>query len=286
MEKTLKIGDRIGKWTIIGDSIPNAGYLCKCDCGTEKRVKKYYLINNKSKQCSNCRYEELWRKHVKVNKYDLSGEYGIGWTTNTNKPFYFDKDKYDLVKSLTWSEASNHQIISGHTYLHLLIIGKENIPPKMVVEHINGDLTDNRMENLNITTKQQSLLNRQFNSKIYPGVSKNSTGTYSATIRRNGKSERLGTYKTAEEAIKVRMTAEKEVYGRNTKVSKKYNVNNIEVNPIKTRGKNLSAETKEILKKYYPSMGIRVIDKFNLNISSKSIYTITSRMGLKFTKEN
>ena len=156
----------------------------------------------------------------------------------------------------------------------------------MVVEHINGNLADNRIENLNITTKQQSLLNRQFNSKIYPGVSKNSTGTYSATIRRNGRSERLGTYKTAEEAIKVRIDAEKEIYGRNAKTTKKYNVNNVEVNPIKSRGKNLSAETKEILRKYYPLMGIRVIDKFNLNISLKSIYTITSRMGLKYTGEN
>ena len=34
----------------------------------------------------------------KYNIYDMSQTYGIGYTSNTNKVFYFDKDKYELIK--------------------------------------------------------------------------------------------------------------------------------------------------------------------------------------------
>ena len=34
-----------------------------------------------------------WNK--KSNIYDLSGEYGVGWTSNTNEEFYFDLEDYD-----------------------------------------------------------------------------------------------------------------------------------------------------------------------------------------------
>ena len=34
----------------------------------------------------------------KYNRYDLSGEYGIGWTTNTNHVFYFDLEDYEKIK--------------------------------------------------------------------------------------------------------------------------------------------------------------------------------------------
>ena len=40
-------------------------------------------------------------KEIK-NKYDLSGEYGIGWTHNTEHEFYFDLEDYDIIKYYCW----------------------------------------------------------------------------------------------------------------------------------------------------------------------------------------
>ena len=36
------------------------------------------------------------------NIYDLTNDYGIGITSNTNEQFYFSLDKYDLIKQHVW----------------------------------------------------------------------------------------------------------------------------------------------------------------------------------------
>ena len=35
----------------------------------------------------------------KENIYDLSGEFGIGYCTNTGSPFYFDLEDYNKIKN-------------------------------------------------------------------------------------------------------------------------------------------------------------------------------------------
>jgi hypothetical protein len=53
------------------------------------------------------------QKLKKFNQYDLSGSYGIGYCSNTNNPFYFDLEDYDLIKDYCWMEVvygkSNYQ---------------------------------------------------------------------------------------------------------------------------------------------------------------------------------
>ena len=34
----------------------------------------------------------------KTNVFDVSGEYGIGYTTNTNRAFIFDLTDYDFIR--------------------------------------------------------------------------------------------------------------------------------------------------------------------------------------------
>ena len=41
----------------------------------------------------------------KTNRYDLSGDVGIGWTSNTNRQFYFDLNDYELIKDYSWHEC-------------------------------------------------------------------------------------------------------------------------------------------------------------------------------------
>lgn len=51
----VKIGDKFGHWTIVGDSIFKGNHtrhwLCRCACGKERHVGQYFLLNNKSRSC-------------------------------------------------------------------------------------------------------------------------------------------------------------------------------------------------------------------------------------------
>ena len=40
-------------------------------------------------------------KH-KTNVYDLTGDFGVGYTLNTNEEFYFDLENYNLIKDYGW----------------------------------------------------------------------------------------------------------------------------------------------------------------------------------------
>ena len=103
-------GQKFGRLTVIkrGENyVSSSGktvkiqWLCNCDCGTENiLVVGSQLKNGRTKSCGCISRELLISKNKdrrKYNTYDLSGEYGIGWTSNTNKEFYFDLEDYDKI---------------------------------------------------------------------------------------------------------------------------------------------------------------------------------------------
>ena len=74
------------------------------------------------------------------NVYDLSGEYGIGYTLK-GEPFWFDLEDYDLIKDYCWHytqkgylEATNAETRKA-IKLHRLVMGVIN--PKVQVDHKN-----------------------------------------------------------------------------------------------------------------------------------------------------
>lgn len=75
--------------------------------------------------------------------------------------------------------------------------------PKLI-DHINGDRLDNRIENLREVTPQQNSLNctQKSNSSPYRGVSARD-GVFRAAITLDGKKRHLGTFETAEEAAEA-----------------------------------------------------------------------------------
>lgn len=75
------------------------------------------------------------------------------------------------------------------------------------IDHINGDASDNRIDNLRIVTHAENHRNRsmqQNNTSGFTGVSINRAGNWRARVKINGKEFSLGTYNTITEAAKAR----------------------------------------------------------------------------------
>lgn len=154
----------------------------------------------------------------KRNQYDLSGEYGVGYTTNGNKPFYFDLDDYDKIKDYCWTLNSDGYVIcvKRQLCLHRLIM---DCPKCLYVDHIGGDdtRTDNRKKNLRISTNSQNLMNRGLqknNTSGFVGVGWNKARSkWEAHIKVNGKKINLGLYRDIEDAVLARKKAEEKYFG-------------------------------------------------------------------------
>lgn len=197
-----------------------ARWYCKCSCGNPELVLVLgsSLRSGKTKSCG-CLHREAAQKqglaNRKNNKYDLTGEYGIGYTSK-GEEFYFDLEDYDLIKDYCWYLSAQNYIVcrrKTNTLLHRLIM---NAQPGEEVDHINHNTVDNRKENLRICSSSQNKMNK--------GPSKISTsgirGVYwysnqqkwSAELVYNGQKIFLGLFDSKEEAARVRKEAEKIYY--------------------------------------------------------------------------
>ncbi len=98
-----------------------------------------------------------------------------------------------------------------------------NCPDGLEVDHINGDLLDNRKCNLRICTHQENMRNRRLqknNTTGYRGVSYASRdGIYTAQIYLNRKCIRLGRFKTPDAAAIAYNDAAKIHYGEFAKLN-------------------------------------------------------------------
>lgn len=82
-------------------------WLCKCDCGNEVVVNGNSLRRKATQSCGCLHKEIVVKQNKKYNTYDLSGNYGIGYTSN-GKKFYFDLDDYDKIKDYCWFNTKGY----------------------------------------------------------------------------------------------------------------------------------------------------------------------------------
>ena len=154
------------------------------------------------------------------NKYDLSGEYGVGWTTNTNKEFYFDLEDFELIRKYSWYEYINteteyHSLrtIDNDTRKGILM---SSLLGYKGCDHIDRNPLNNRRNNFRHATAQQNARNRSLMSNNTSGV----TGVvwhkkrlvWAANICVNYKRIYLGEFKNKDDAIQARLRAEKEYF--------------------------------------------------------------------------
>ena len=162
----------------------------------------------------------------KYNKYDLSGEYGIGYTSNTDSygrnEFYFDLEDYDKIKDYCW-HFENHDYVrarnlskSGHIKLRNVIM---LVPDKYIADHVHGKASrnDNRKENLRIVSKSQNGMNCDYSKRNTSGAIgvywRKDINKWYARITVNYNTIHLGYFNEFEDAIKARKDAEDKYFG-------------------------------------------------------------------------
>jgi len=154
--------------TLSKNGFKNRYWLCKCNlCGKEKVLSEDGLRKNITFSCGcerNLKIAIIGKDNKKYNKYDLSGEYGIGYTFK-NEPFYFDLEDYDKIKDYCWFCNYNGYIVSDDSnkkrkYLHRIVMNKKDDEDKYIIDHINHNIADNKKENLRICTKSENGMNR------------------------------------------------------------------------------------------------------------------------------
>lgn len=190
---------------------------CACECGNKIIVTKDNLISKHTKSCG-CLRRELDCKRSKqlkkYNDYDLSGDFGIGYTLK-GAPFYFDKEDYNVIKNYCWRiDANGYVSTTPNKTLHRLVT---NAPKNMSVDHINHIGYDNRKKNLRIVTQSQNIMNKSIsknNTSGTPGVCyRQREKKWLAYITVNRKNIYLGIFENKEDAIKARKEAEEKYFG-------------------------------------------------------------------------
>ena len=203
-------------------------YYCSCSCGkyTEDNPKLIVYESIKSGLVSSCgclKSKNIVNKNKskkKYNSYDLTGEYGVGYTSK-GEEFYFDLEDYNLIKDYYWYIDDNGYVKTyisrKHISMHRMVMGFPDI--YVDIDHKNGKPTrnNNRKENLRIATCSQNQMNRglQANNKssVTGVIWHQRDKVWEAYITVNKKRIYLGRFANFEDAVKVRKEAEDKYFG-------------------------------------------------------------------------
>lgn len=122
-----------------------------------------------------------------------------------------DKKDLEKINKYKW-HFNGKYVASNKKLIHRVIMNAKN---GEVVDHINGDVLDNRRENLRICSIKENTRNH----KIYSTNTSGFTGVYKegnkwrARIRVDNRMLSLGVFVNIEDAVKARKEAEEKYFG-------------------------------------------------------------------------
>lgn len=213
-----------------------ARWLCECSCENHNIVKvlQSHLKSYKIQSCGCYNKDRIKETQRKINKYDLSGEYGILWSSNTNEECYFDLEDAEKILQHSWYKDNVGYLASTiggkTTRMHVFLGYKWH-------DHHNRNKLDNRKSNLVLCTRQENNRNKNLLSSNKSGVSgvywykKNKKWKAQVTI--NNKVIYLGTFDNKNDAIYARLKAEQKYYGDfapQRHLFDQYNINGGDIN--------------------------------------------------------
>lgn len=195
-------------------------WLCQCSCGSHPFISRGDGIKDGNVKSCGCMVKESAQVYRKSNIYDLTGEYGVGWTTNTNEEFYFDIDDYDLIKDYAWHVSVSQ---SGYKMLRTYDadIGKDITMAHILggkhYDHKNRNPLDNRRCNLRPATVSENAANCSVSKRNTTGVVGVMWGEHKqrwfAFLTKDGKRVLYRSYRNFEDAVKARLNAEIKYFG-------------------------------------------------------------------------
>lgn len=199
-DHVTKGGNRVSQW------------LCECSCQEHNRIvtRGDNLRNGVTKSCGCYRKDVL--SETKKNEVKFFNDYCVLLETNTGKEVFFDSFNAQKILQYTWSEDSHGYpcawIDGKKTRMHVLLGYKG-------YDHKNRNKKDNRVQNLRPCTTQNNTRNRTKKegcSSKYIGLCQD-RGKWKVSIKTDDGRKNLGRYSTEEEALIVRLKAEKKYFG-------------------------------------------------------------------------
>lgn len=145
--------------------------------------------------------------------------------TRKGQKILVDADDYETLSRVTWTIDAKGYAMRKHRddagkwktqYMHRFVMGLSTGQVGMV-DHINGDKTDNRKSNLRVCSNSENLRNRgaqRNNTSGFKGVTfHKAANKWTASITANGSNNYLGLFKTPEEAHSAYCEAARAMHG-------------------------------------------------------------------------
>lgn len=199
-------------------------WLCDCDCGKKNIV--VYASNLLSGKSTSCGCNRHINRQKRINTYDLSGDFGVGYTENCEE-FYFDLEDFDKIKKYSWHTDKAGYICANERYyqndelknktvkMHRIVMGVTD--PQKQVDHIFHQVNDNRKSQLRIVSPFENAANKRALNSNTSGVCGvnyvHKMKQWRAYIGLNNKQKHLGYFKKLEDAINARRMAEIKYFG-------------------------------------------------------------------------
>lgn len=181
-------------------------HFCNAQCRKEYYDKKKIEKNKNVRHRNEC-----------FNKFIIKDTYAImliNSKTYGKKEVLVDKEKIKDISNIFWHVAKEYEnyfcvvgwdkINKKEIKLHRFLT---NCPKGIIIDHINRNPLDNRMENLRYANNSINQLNSSVPKNSisgYKGVRLRDNGKYQARIMINKKSISIGHFNTMEEAIIAR----------------------------------------------------------------------------------